>query len=105
MENWGAFLVQPDDEICLCFHVTQRKLLSFIRVEQPRRASQLSECFGAGTGCGWCRPFLRQLFAQAAAERTSPAIALPEPDEYAQLRQDYIQEGKGTPPAESTHGP
>jgi hypothetical protein len=45
------------------------------------------------------------LFAQAADEQQSAAIALPEPDEYARLRQDYIQEGKGTPPAGSTHGP
>ncbi len=97
--------MQPDDEICLCFHVTQRKLLSFIRVEQPRRASQLSECFGAGTGCGWCRPFLRQLFAEAVGEPPGPAATLPEKDEYARSRAEYIQEGKGTPPAEPTHGP
>ena len=45
--------MELDDEVCLCFHVTKRKLLSFLRVEQPRRAGQLSECFGAGTGCGW----------------------------------------------------
>ena len=105
MGNCGALGVQPDDEICLCFHVTQRKLLSFIRVEQPRRASQLSECSDAGTGCGWCRPFLRQLFAQAADEQPAAAIAVPVAEEYARLRQEYIQEGKGTPPAESTHGP
>ncbi len=65
--------MQPDDEICLCFHVTQRKLLSFIRVERPQRASQLSECFGAGTGCGWCRPYLQQMFAEATGQPPSPA--------------------------------
>jgi len=95
--------VQLDDEICLCFHVTQRKLLSFIRVQQPRRASQLSECFGAGTGCGWCRPFLRQLFADAAGACPS-AESLPARDEYAQQRSEYIRDGKGTPPPESEHG-
>lgn len=97
--------MQPDDEICLCFHVTQRKLLSFIRVEQPQRASQLSECFGAGTGCGWCRPFLRQMFAEAAGKSPSLAAELPERDEYAHGRADYIQEGKGTPPAGTAHDP
>lgn len=95
--------MQLDDEVCLCFHVTQRKLLSFIRVEQPRRASQLSECFGAGTGCGWCRPFLRQLFADTAGACPS-AKSLPDRDEYAQQRAEYIRDGKGTPPAESEHG-
>ncbi len=52
----------PDDELCLCFHVTQRKVQNFLRVERPRVASQMSECFGAGTGCGWCRPFLLRLW-------------------------------------------
>jgi len=97
--------VQLDDEICLCFHVTQRKLLSFIRVERPQRASQLSECFGAGTGCGWCRPYLQQMFAEATGLPLSPAAELPEKDDYARWRAEYIQEGKGTPPAETSHDP
>ena len=57
--------MSPDDELCLCFHVTQRKVVNFIRIEKPKRPAQLSECFGAGTGCGWCRPFLERLFEQA----------------------------------------
>ena len=54
-----------DDELCLCFHVTKRKVLNFLRVKKPQRASQMSECFGAGTGCGWCRPYLQKLFEAA----------------------------------------
>jgi NAD(P)H-nitrite reductase large subunit len=80
-----------DDEICLCFHVTQRKVLNFLRVEKPVRAGQLSECFGAGTGCGWCRPFLRRLFDQAQ----SPAAGTPEfpaAPEYAAQRAEYVRE-------------
>jgi bacterioferritin-associated ferredoxin len=83
-----------DQEICLCFHVTRRKVLNFLRVERPRRASQLSECGGAGTGCGWCRPFLEKMFEGARNECES----LPSPDSYAAARQQYIREGKGTPP-------
>ena len=56
-----------DAKICYCFHVTRRKLLNFIRLEKPRVASQLSMCGGAGTGCGWCIPFLKQLHEQAVA--------------------------------------
>ena len=41
--------MQLDDEVCLCFHVTKRKLQNFLRVEKPRRVAQMSECFGAGT--------------------------------------------------------
>lgn len=86
-----------DDELCLCFHVTRRKVLSFLRVERPQRASQLADCFGAGTGCGWCRPFLQRLFEQAVAGG-QPVVELPTPQEYARLRARYIRRGGGTPP-------
>lgn len=98
--------MQPDDDVCLCFHVTKRKLENWIRVERPVRVAQLSDCFGAGTGCGWCRPFLKRLFqaAQPAAVKnsefpTASAVEnLPEADDYARARAAYIQAGKGTPP-------
>jgi len=90
--------MDPDQELCLCFHVTRRKVVNFLRIEKPRRAGQLSECFGAGTGCGWCRPFLKQLFEQAASEGTVEPD-LPTAEQYAEMRQSYIEAGKGTPPA------
>lgn len=89
--------MQPDDELCLCFHVTQRKVTNFLRIEKPQRAAQLSECFGAGTGCGWCRPFLRRLFEAAAASR-SDLPPLPSSEQYARQRGNYIRAGGGTPP-------
>ncbi len=84
-------------EICLCFHVSQRKIVNFIRIEKPRRAAQLSECFGAGTGCGWCRPFLRKIFEQAVANGDTE-LKLPSDEEYSRLRSRYVREGGGTPP-------
>ncbi len=54
-----------DDPICLCFRVSRRKIISYLRIHQSRFASQLSECGGAGTGCGWCIPILQQLFARS----------------------------------------
>ena len=59
--------MQPDDELCLCFHVTRRKVANYLRIEKPQRVAQLSECYGAGTGCGWCRPFLERMFQAAQA--------------------------------------
>jgi len=56
--------MQDDDKVCLCFHVTQRKLRAYLLRECPKVASQLTDCLGAGTGCGWCRPFLKQLHRQ-----------------------------------------
>lgn len=53
-----------DDPICQCFGVSLRKVLAFLRVHRPRRASQISECLRAGTGCGCCRPELERLFRQ-----------------------------------------
>jgi NAD(P)H-nitrite reductase large subunit len=91
--------MQLDEELCLCFHVSQRKVVNFIRVEKPRHASQLSECFGAGTGCGWCRPYLRKLFDLAQG---TTAEQLPAADEYAAGRAQYVKDGKGKPPPGAT---
>lgn len=101
-------LMKADDELCLCFHVTRRKVEQFIRARRPAVASQLSECYGAGTGCGWCRPFLQRLHtqvlaaeqasgvdrpvaAQDQAEQTKDAItaALPDATDYAAQRAVY----------------
>lgn len=84
--------MQPDDELCLCFHVTLRKVRNFIRVERPLRASQLSACGGAGTGCGWCRPLLRRLLEEAQAvdfAEDGPAGPLPDAASHARGRDAY----------------
>ena len=93
--------MESDDEICLCFHVSKRKVLNFIRLEKPRRESQMSECFGAGTGCGWCRPMLKRYFRLAVeggvTEQDEPTAA-----DYARQRAGYIRAGGGTPPPGAT---
>ena len=99
--------MKPDDELCLCFHVTKRKVENFIRIERPRRVAQLSECFGAGTGCGWCRPFLRRLFEAAqesAGSQGRPPTddLLPDRKTYAEGRSQHVSEGKGVPPPGAT---
>ena len=88
--------MEPNDELCLCFHVSRRKVENFVRIEKPRRVGQLAECFGAGTGCGWCRPFLEKIFDAAGAE----GVTLPTSDQYADARAGYIREGKGEAPAD-----
>ena len=95
--------MEPDDELCLCFHVSKRKVLNFVRIHQPRVPSQLSECGGAGTGCGWCIPFLKRCFESAqtnAGEEESLTAA-----EYARQRGEYVRAGKGTPPPGATPPP
>ena len=88
--------MQLDDEICYCFHVSKRKIMNFIRVEKPRRASQVSQCGGAGTGCGWCRPFLERYFRDSVQEGVTAPDDMT-PDTYAGLRAKYVREGKGVP--------
>ena len=90
-----------DDKVCYCFHVTRRKLLNFLRIERPRVASLLSQCGGAGTGCGWCVPFLKQLHQQAVAGDATELEELT-PEEYECRRAAYVRAGKGTPPAGAT---
>jgi NAD(P)H-nitrite reductase large subunit len=82
-----------DDKICYCFHVTRRKLENFVRREQPRVASQMSQCGGAGTGCGWCIPFLKRIFSRELIELEQLT-----PADYAAQRADYVRGGGGTPP-------
>ena len=90
-----------DAQVCYCFHVTRRKLLNFLRVERPRVASQLSQCGGAGTGCGWCIPFLKQMHQQAVAGGVTELEALT-PAEYERRRAAYVRAGRGTPPPDAT---
>jgi len=78
--------MNPDDEICYCYHVSQRKLLNFARRTKPQRPSQMTECLGAGTGCGWCIPFLTKI----AENPERFAIEGISPEEYAEQRKTYI---------------
>lgn len=98
--------MNPDDELCLCFHVSLRKVRNWIRLHRPQRAGQLSECFGAGTGCGWCRPWLEKLFEENGANRDcgpdgeigdrrtgdSDPVETPSAAEYRQNRQAWIRQ-------------
>ncbi len=86
--------MEPDDTVCYCFHVTKRKIVNFIRITRPRRASQISECAGAGTGCGWCRPFLVHYFQQMMLQGVEWPDEELTPEEYARLRQRYLSGGK-----------
>jgi len=86
--------MKPDDLVCYCFHVSKRKIQNFLRVHSPRRASQLSECGGAGTGCGWCVPYLQKLFRehqQGIGNVDDPQSAV----EYEAGRAAYLRAGKG----------
>jgi bacterioferritin-associated ferredoxin len=80
-------LMDPDDNVCLCFKVSLRKLASFAARENPTVASQLSECLGAGTGCQWCVPFLKKLHTLHVDGKP---LDLPvSPEEYAARRAVY----------------
>ncbi len=114
--------LDPDDEICFCFHVSLRKVASFCRVEKPTVASQISECLSAGTGCGWCRPMLRKLHKQycpnaappwwrSVADTDEPASEYHSaqrdaeaqevnPETYAAGRQAYLKQTGRKPPTE-----
>ncbi len=87
-----------DDKVCLCFRVSKRKLVNYLRRELPRVPSQLSECGGAGTGCGWCIPFLKQLFRQEMADGIDGEVSALTAAEYARRRASYIRIEKKIPP-------
>ena len=79
-----------DDEICLCYHVSLRKLVNFARRERPRHPSQMTECLGAGTGCGWCIPILTRI-AKAVSDPDGFRLGMT-PEEYAAERAKYREE-------------
>ncbi|HYF15388.1 MAG TPA: hypothetical protein VD971_09995 [Phycisphaerales bacterium] len=79
--------MDPDDEVCLCFHVSLRKIRAYLARENPPVASLISECLGAGTGCMWCVPFLKHLHAEHMKGR-EPDLNV-SPEEYARTRLTY----------------
>ena len=56
--------MNSEEHVCVCHKVSVGKLQAFLQREDPRVASQLSECLDAGTGCGWCIPFLEKMHKQ-----------------------------------------
>ena len=91
----GFASMKPDDEICLCHHVTLRKIRTFLDRENPPKVSLISECLGAGTGCGWCVPFLEELHAQHKRGDT-PDLPV-SPSEYAKRRSGFHETGQREP--------
>lgn len=79
--------MDQDDEVCLCFHVSLRKIRTYLAREEPALPSLVSECLGAGTGCGWCVPFLKHLHAQhQRGEQPDLGVS---PEAYARSRLTY----------------
>ncbi len=80
----------PDDEdaeLCICFHVSRAKVVRYVRRERPRVVSLVSQCLSAGTGCGWCIPFLERIHeAVMAGREPEPAMSA---EEYKARRAAY----------------
>ena len=79
-----------DDEICVCFHVRRRKVEAYCRREKPKVISLMSECLSAGTGCGWCIPFLKAVHREVL--EGGPRFRMPTPEEYVEKRRAYHRE-------------
>lgn len=83
--------MELDDHICVCHRVSLRKLRNYLERETPSVASQLSSCLDAGTGCGWCVPFLEQLHRQHQAGE-EPGLKV-DGDRYVDRRRAYKDRG------------
>ena len=91
--------MDPDDNVCLCFRVSLRKIRGYLARENPPVASLISECLSAGTGCQWCVPFLKHL--HRCHVEGKPVDLNISPQAYAEGRHTYRE--TGTRPAESTN--
>lgn len=96
----------PDDELCLCFHVSWRKVIRYIQVHHLKVPSQVSECQGAGTGCGWCRAAIARLVHELRDSKLDVkhleqwlSEEFPSSHSYRAGRSQHIQDGRGTPPS------
>lgn len=85
--------MKPDDDVCLCFGVSKRKVVNFCRRERPPVASLISECLSAGTGCGWCVPYLKSLHQQVLDGEAEPDLPV-DPSTYAHKRSTYRKTGQ-----------
>jgi bacterioferritin-associated ferredoxin len=89
--------MDPDDRVCLCFGVTLRKIRAYMDRENPQVASLISDCLSAGTGCGWCVPFLKELHRQHQTGEGLGPDGEPDlrvsPDAYAAGRVGYRATG------------
>ena len=84
--------MDPDDDVCLCFHVSLRKIRTYLAREDPPVASLISECLGAGTGCQWCVPFLKHLHEMHRRGET-PDLKI-SPEKYVQARLSFHKSGR-----------
>ena len=82
--------MRSDDLVCYCFRVSLRKLVNYARREQPARASQMSRCLDAGTGCGWCIPILKRI--QAAPDAFDASTI--DPETYEKQRSEYREDAE-----------
>tara|TARA_R110002111_G_scaffold68824_5_gene111535 strand:- start:33 stop:296 length:264 start_codon:yes stop_codon:yes gene_type:complete len=85
--------MNDDDHVCLCFHVSKRKIVSYCKREKPPVASLISECLSAGTGCQWCVPFIKKLHQQCQDGVESPDLPV-SPEDYANKRASFRKTGE-----------
>ena len=93
--------MELDDELCLCFHVTKRKVINYLRIERPQRVAS-SPIATARDGLRLVPAVSARSCSTRPKRRTSRRPSLPSPDEYAHARGDYVRAGKGTPPPGAT---
>ena len=81
-----------DDDVCVCMHVSLRKLQNFALRERPVCPERMTECLGAGTGCQWCVPFLKALHDQHHRGQ-EPDLRV-SPERYVQARSGFHKSGQ-----------
>src|SRR5690349_18012439 len=89
--------MELDDTVCFCFHVTYRKLRNYAKHNKPPVASMMSECLGAGTGCGWCRPIIVKIWEQSGQGDGSELQSV---EERKSAREKYWLQKYGKTPGE-----
>jgi NAD(P)H-nitrite reductase large subunit len=86
--------MELDDRVCYCFHVSKRKIVNFILRERPQRASMISNCLSAGTGCGWCVPMIKRMHRELLDHGEIREADQVSATDYEAMRRAYLKRGK-----------
>ena len=95
--------LHEDDTVCYCFHVSLRKIQNFCRAHKPIYPSQISECFSAGTGCGWCVPLLKRIHHRECGSKEPWWRQAPPEGQQQPTSADEYDSAESYPPARQSY--
>ncbi len=91
--------MELDEDLCVCFHVSKRKVLNFLRVQRPTAGRAIGRLLW-GRDRLWLVPTVPAGDVSRGAGRVRPSLPrCPATEDYLTQREAYLRAGRGTPPS------